>query len=36
MFMHVAIQNFTAIHRAQDNGWTTDNFRPVALYVWPL
>jgi len=28
------IQNFTTMHRTQDNSWTTDNFRPIVLYVW--
>ena len=26
-FIHVAIQNFTTIHRAQDISWTTENFQ---------
>ena len=33
ILIHVAIQNFSTIHRAQDNSWTTDNFQPIVLYV---
>jgi len=29
------VQNMV-IHRAQDNSWTTDNFRSIVLYDWPL
>jgi len=33
---HVALQNFTTIHRAQDNSWMTNNFWPIMLYIWSL
>ena len=33
VFIHIAIQNFTIIHRAQDNSWTTHNFQPIVLYI---